>query len=136
LTGCVLDASAAIALLAPSQRTAAISAFASQGLEFIAPQIFLWEVRHAIVRLERRGLLPTGAVAASLAQLDANVRFVAAVAPNDLDRQIDIARQFRLGMYDATYLDLALREAISLASRDSALIAAAQAAGCAIIDLR
>ena len=46
---------------------------------------------------------------------------------------MDIARQYGLSFYDASYLVLALRDGIGLATLDKALQAAAQAAGIPLL---
>jgi hypothetical protein len=45
-----------------------------------------------------------------------------------------LARRYRLTVYDAAYLELALREAVALATLDQALVAAARAEGVRIFD--
>lgn len=42
---------------------------------------------------------------------------------------LETARRYRLSVYDASYLNLAMREALPLATVDGALRAAARAAG-------
>jgi predicted nucleic acid-binding protein len=49
------------------------------------------------------------------------------VDPVSCDRVFDLAVRHRLTFYDAAYLDLALREALPLASLDDALCDAARA---------
>jgi predicted nucleic acid-binding protein len=46
---------------------------------------------------------------------------------------IQLARSHRLSLYDAIYLDLAMREHLPLATVDTALARAAEAAGVALI---
>jgi predicted nucleic acid-binding protein len=47
---------------------------------------------------------------------------------------VALARQFRLTSYDAAYLDLALREGLPLATRDTHLASAARRAGVEVIE--
>jgi predicted nucleic acid-binding protein len=44
-----------------------------------------------------------------------------------------LARRHRLTVYDAAYLELALREVVPLATLDQALAAAAQAEGVSLV---
>jgi predicted nucleic acid-binding protein len=44
-----------------------------------------------------------------------------------------LTRQHRLTVYDAAYLELALREGVPLATLDSSLAAAARAEGVAVL---
>jgi predicted nucleic acid-binding protein len=137
LSRIVLDASAAIGLLVESQSTPAVEAMRGQGHEFLAPSVFTLEVRHAVLRLERRGILAVASVDSDLDVLETLIAFeppLAAAAARGA--VLALARRFALGAYDAAYLDLALRRQAALASRDSALIAAAQLAQCPMIDLR
>lgn len=46
---------------------------------------------------------------------------------------LELATKHRLSSYDARYLELALRLALPLASRDAALIAAAKAEGVSVL---
>jgi predicted nucleic acid-binding protein len=44
-----------------------------------------------------------------------------------------LARQFRLSVYDAAYLETAMRFGLALASRDAELVAAARQAGVKLV---
>lgn len=136
MTLTVLDASAAAAWMLRSQWTdSAERLLASAGERtFIAPHIFPVEVRSLMLKAERRG--------APAANLELNFAIVERV--NVKVRQPDdealllayaLARVERLSIYDALYLQLALREDAELASRDEALLTAAAAHGVLGIDL-
>lgn len=47
-------------------------------------------------------------------------------------KTLDLAMQYQLSVYDAAYLELALRKAIPLATLDAALIAAARTSGVSL----
>jgi predicted nucleic acid-binding protein len=131
----VLDASAAIGLLVESQSTPAVEAMRGQGHVLLAPAVFSLEVRHAVLRLERRGILAMAAIDSDLDVLETLIRFEP--APGTAEARGVIlahARRYALGASDAANLELALRRPAPLASRDSALIAAAQQAQCAVTD--
>jgi predicted nucleic acid-binding protein len=137
MADCVIDASVAVAVLAPSQATRALNAFAaSPPARLIAPAAFGFEIRNAVVRLERRGLLIPCAVDAALEALESDVLCEPAPDESEWRRILDIARSERLGAYDAAYLELALRTSAAVASRDASLIAAALARGVRVHDLR
>ena len=52
-----------------------------------------------------------------------------------LRRLLPLARQHGLTVYDAAYLELAMRRGVALATLDRGLAGAARAAGVAVIDL-
>jgi predicted nucleic acid-binding protein len=74
-TRVVLDASVALAWLIQSQHTPASIAFATQtaGDELVAPICFRWETRHALLKLERRGLLDASQVISDLTMLESRM---------------------------------------------------------------
>ena len=49
------------------------------------------------------------------------------------ERPIDLATQHKLTVYDASYLDLAIRSGLPLATLDDALIVAARAEGVPVL---
>lgn len=90
-----------------------------------APVLWWFEVRNLLITNERRGRLTKEQSDIALALLSRlNI---------DLDQSSDetavlgLARQYRLTVYDAAYLELAKRRALPLASLDSDLIQAALA---------
>ncbi len=130
----VLDASAAIARVLPSQKTsAAVDFFALAPQRFIAPRIFHWEFPNTLLRFERKGALTLeetdGAIAAWFSILD--IRDT--LSPLSL---ISLARTERLSPFDAAYLHLATQVGASIASRDQALLEAAHRRGVPVHDLR
>jgi predicted nucleic acid-binding protein len=91
-----------------------------------APVLWWFEVRNALVVNERRGRLDAAATAAILAHLEGlPIRL-------DVDQNGDVvlalARERRLTVYDAAYLELALRANAPLATLDQQLARAARAA--------
>ncbi len=99
--------------------------------EAVAPALWWFEVRNALLINERRGRLNLSQVTAVLAHL---VRL-----PITLDRDpasdvvLALARTHRLTFYDAAYLELALRRDGQLATLDQRLTAAARAAAVRLI---
>ena len=133
----VLDASAALAWILPTQATPAAAALLDQSgaLIFEAPDIFAWEVRNVLLTMDRRGVLVDGEYDEALAIYD---DLVVRLSPPvfEMDKLAVLARQARLSLFDAAYLALALDRDWALASRDETLLTVAKAAGVECYDLR
>lgn len=97
-----------------------------------APGLWWFELRNALIMNERRGRLSEADTALFLNSV---ARF-----PVSLDRDPDettvlmLARRHRLTVYDASYLELALRLGLPLASLDGDLRQAATACGVALLE--
>lgn len=93
----------------------------------MVPQLWHYEVRNALLVAERRGAIPQLAAESRIRGLSA----LPIVTDRDavLDQAMDLAIKHGLSYYDALYLELALREALPLATLDGRLNAAAMAAG-------
>jgi predicted nucleic acid-binding protein len=101
--------------------------------EAIAPSLWWFEVRNTLIVNERRGRLSEADTTIFLRELS---RFGVAIDREPQEAAIlTFARRHRLTVYDASYLELAQREAIPLASLDSDLRKAATALGVALIDV-
>jgi predicted nucleic acid-binding protein len=96
-----------------------------------APSLWWFELRNALVINEQRGRLSEADTALFLNSV--------ARLPVTLDRDPDgttvlmLARRHRLTVYDASYLELALRLGLPLASLDGELRRAATACGVALL---
>lgn len=132
----VLDASAALSFVVSSQATPASRLFAGTEDELLVPDIFFAEVRHALLRLERRGLADRERWLPSLSNLEKLVTGLAPLEGRTHQTVLEIATIWQLGYYDAIYLHAAVSESATLVSRDAALLVAAAKAGVACIDLR
>jgi predicted nucleic acid-binding protein len=134
----VLDASGALAIVLASQTTPASEAFFSRPLqELIAPAIFAFEVRNALLRAERRGLTGPDLVDLANERLGALVELRAwSSRSHDLARLVSLARREGLSLFDAAYLELAEHESAAIASRDGPLLEAAERRGVQTHDLR
>jgi predicted nucleic acid-binding protein len=133
----VVDASAALSFLTVSQQTdAARRHFAAQVDPYFVPDIFHAEIRHALLRLERKQVITPASCDQALEDL--KLWLAPAVATDEVATAsaFMLARGAGLGFFDAVYLQLALNASANLVTRDRALIGAAQAAGVAVIDLR
>lgn len=127
--GFVVDASVALGW-ALEDETHSLPAQALAQLlasEAWAPSLWWFELRNALVANERRGRLSEADTALFLNSV--------AHLPVKLDRDPDgttvlmLARCHRLTVYDASYLELALRLGLPLASLDGELRQAARACG-------
>ncbi len=131
----VVDASVAASWLMPDESDP-VADLALARLESdpgLAPAHWWFEIRNIFVTAERRGRLPgtqTERVLALLAKLPITIRHDA-----DEDAILRLARTHGLTVYDAAYLDLAVRSATPLATLDRALVAAAKAEGVMLIGI-
>lgn len=121
----VLDASVAAAWMLGDEAFAShhdirLSA-AAQGI--LVPALWWFEVRNALLIAERRGRISPSEAEDAMTMLD--------LLPTSTDRTPDhtlllrLARTHRLTVYDAAYLEVAVREAVPVATLDRALAAAA-----------
>ena len=96
-----------------------------------APSLWWFELRNALVQGERRGRLTETRTARFL-------RYISRL-PITLDRAPDetrvlaLARRHRLTVYDAAYLEVAMRLALSLATLDEELATVARSEGVPLI---
>jgi predicted nucleic acid-binding protein len=97
----------------------------------IAPVLWWFEVRNVLVVNERRGRIDPPGSAVFLIDL-ARLRIVLDRDP-DGEMVLALARTHRLTVYDAAYLELALRMDAALATLDRKLAAAARAAGVMVV---
>jgi predicted nucleic acid-binding protein len=96
----------------------------------IVPAVWPLEVGNVIARAEAKGLLPEARSAAFLALLrDMAIGIDARSGAFALTDTLQLARRHGLSTYDASYLELALREDLPLATNDAALRKALKKAG-------
>ena len=128
----VLNASVALVWCFEAEHTEPVIALLARLTETGAsvPQLWPLEALNGLIMAERRGRI-------DLARRDRLARFLRQlpVAIDDettlrlWDATAQLAERHRLTAYDATYLELALRLALPLATVDRALMAAANATG-------
>jgi predicted nucleic acid-binding protein len=128
----VVDASVMLTrALGELNPTAALTRERLQGERAFVPALWWFELRNVLVVNERRGRISetdTSAALVDWARLDITI-----------DRSPDeaiimtLARRHRLTVYDAAYLELALREGADLATLDASLAEAAQREGVALV---
>lgn len=134
----VLDASAALAW-AFQRSDPAEADLARARLERLAagealvPELWRLEVANALVVARRRDLITTARAHDFLSRLAAlPIRTHARGFADRRDRLFDLAQDYGLSAYEATYLDLALQTGSALAIFDRRLAAAAERAGVAL----
>lgn len=99
--------------------------------EAVAPSLLWFELRNILVVSERRkrlGQADTTAFLREFSRLPLRVDR----SPDELE-VLRLARSYQLSVYDAAYLELALREGLPLATLDTTLTKAAQAEGVRLI---
>lgn len=137
MTGFVLDASLTMSWLfgdaKPADRSYADSVLdALRAPDVLARVPVTWglEIANVIARAEARGLIEEAQSGAFIEMLAST-----AIRPDDatfsraLTDTLHLARRYRLSSYDASYLELALREGLPLATLDAELAKAARKAG-------
>ena len=92
-----------------------------------APGLFWAELRNALVMAERRGRLTPPGTAEALAEIE-SLDIALDHAPNNAVT-LRLAREHRITVYDALYLELAIRQQRKLATLDRALQRAAESEG-------
>ena len=129
MTQFVLDASvAAVWLLDDEQEPRAEEAlFELEKFGAIVPQLWHAEVRNCLLVAERRGRISAQDADERLKALS-ELPIQTDLEP-DHDHALQLARKYKLSLYDALYLELAVRKSTSLCSLDKALIKAASIEG-------
>lgn len=128
----VIDASALIPLVLEDEESAYSDAVIAHliGESGIAPAIFWFEIRNAMIVNERRRRLSQEQSRFFLHGLTE-----IGITIDDLPPEagvLELARRHQLSIYDAAYLDLAVRSGHALATLDGALRQAAQRVGVAV----
>jgi predicted nucleic acid-binding protein len=133
----VLDASVAVAWCFEDESTGfteGVLDLLSTGTEVLTPAIWPLEVANALLVAERRKRITVAQVTALLQRM-AGLRI--SVDPIQLgtafNQILSVARQNDLTEYDAAYVELALREALPLATRDDKLRRAATRVGITLV---
>lgn len=98
--------------------------------EAVVPALWPLEVGNVIVRAEAKGLVQEARSTEFLGLLDDMAIAVDGhTAAHALHDTMQLARRFRLSTYDASYLELALREGLPLATLDADLRSALTTTG-------
>jgi predicted nucleic acid-binding protein len=133
----VLDASIALAWGLPEEASPQADRFLSRvsGKDVLwVPSLWWYELANALTLAERRKRL-TEADGIQLRELYGMlpIKTDTIIGPEIIERLRTLAREYSLSAYDATYLELALRKGIRLATLDQNLQSATQKAGLATL---
>lgn len=134
----VLDAFVAVEWVASASAdpyALAVQARVQAGWGAVVPLLWPWEVANAVLMLERRRVLTSVEANQGLSELE---RFFSSKAqvketPVTMSRLVELARSYQLTVYDTTYLELAQREDLPLATLDGSLRAAALNVGVSLL---
>jgi predicted nucleic acid-binding protein len=133
IAGFIADSSVAIAWVVLSQsspRTVQLLDEVKVGTPFVVPVLWMFEVANALLALRRRQRIQRDEYDQALLDLRDSLPLVDDESPlRALDAISKLAEKHALSVYDAVYLELALRRNLPLASRDAALNKAAKNAG-------
>ena len=136
MTAFVLDASIALAWCFADEATPATDALLDRlaDEEAAAPALWRLEVANALAMAERRGRLSVVGLTRSVSLLQ---RLAVSIDSEGAERAfrelLDLARAERLTVYDAAYLELALRLGLPLASKDAKLRKVGAGLGLALL---
>ena len=126
----VVDASTAFAWVFPSQTSLEADALLTRigsGATPVVPSLWFLEVANGLLAAQRRKLLTASERNQALEQLSAlSVSVDEDVGRAAFGRISILAEKQGLSVYDAAYLDTALRRKLPLATRDRALVSAAR----------
>jgi predicted nucleic acid-binding protein len=96
----------------------------------LVPVTWGLEVANVIARAEAKGLVTEARSGAFLEMLEGvDIEVDSATFAHALSDTLQLARRYKLSSYDASYLELALRQGMALATLDEALQNAARKAG-------
>jgi predicted nucleic acid-binding protein len=135
----VLDASVAVAWCFPEESTPfteGVLDLLASGTEALTAAIWPFEVANALLVGERRKRISVAQVTTVLQRISALPITVDPVRTDTAFGQIlSVARQDQLTEYDGAYLELALREGLTLATMDKGLQRAARNAGVGLVTI-
>lgn len=138
---CVLDASVTLTWLLKDagERSEAyafdvLKQIRTPGTEVHVPATWGLEIANVIARSEAKGIVTEAQSEGFLAMLNASPIVVdGSTAAHALSETLQLARRYRLSSYDASYLELAMRAGLPLATLDEALQKAATKAGVKLL---
>ena len=138
MTRCVLDSSVALAWVLPGEGTDATEALldeiAADGAA--APGLWPLETANVLLQAEKARRITQDERRRSLTTLAAlPIHIDPDTAAQAFGRTLSLAETQGLTLYDASYLELALRLALPLASLDKPLRRAAEANGVALLGM-
>jgi predicted nucleic acid-binding protein len=133
----VLDVSATLPWFFEDEATGGSIALLDRLADAVAVVPVLWhvELANALLQGELRKRIDAAAVAEFLALINSlTIETDQWLDQRVLGTLLAVARRYRLTAYDSAYLELAVRRALPLATRDAALRGAARSAGVALAE--
>jgi predicted nucleic acid-binding protein len=132
LSGFVIDASVVAAWFLEEETDARVEYVVESlaRLGACSPSLFFFEIRNALLVNERRRRV-TAAQSAEFVRELSRMQIRLESPSQDVDL-LALARERKLTVYDAAYLELAIREGLPLATLDRALEKAANSEGVAL----
>jgi predicted nucleic acid-binding protein len=133
-----MDASVALLWLAPATNPAggdyaANTLAALKQSKAVVPSLFALEIANVISKIESKCIVTEADSQRYIALLERlNIITDQATAAHALSETLNLARRYKLSAYDASYLELALRAGLPLATLDTDLAKAATTAGVSI----
>lgn len=132
----VVDASVTLGWCLPDEANAYTAAVLARltADQAVVPAVWRLEVSNALLVAVRRGRVTQAQTLQSLALLDSlPIGIDLATTDPDGVKLVDLARNHGLTVYDATYLELAMRSGYALATQDRRLQSAMTAVGVALL---
>ena len=128
----VVDASIAAAWMLPDEQSDLADAVIDNigNTQAFVPALFWFEIRNLLIANERRRRIDPAKVDRLLSDLE-DLGLAIDTTPSSED-VLGLARRYGLTIYDAAYLELALRRSATLATLDGKLAIAARKAGIAL----
>jgi predicted nucleic acid-binding protein len=121
----VIDASVVVAWAFQERQDLAERILATAQTEAMrAPALWWYELRNVLIMGERRGRITEQQITSFLREVS-HLAITMDLSPDDT-ALLTLSRRHRLTVYDAAYLELALREALPLATLDAQLAVAAR----------
>jgi predicted nucleic acid-binding protein len=116
-------------------RQYSISVFMALGQrEILVPSLWIYEIANVLLVAQRRGRIPPERIQYALETVaDLNLR-IDEIVPESALRLTQLALQHGLTVYDAAYLDLALRSCAPIATKDKALLKAMESANVHLVN--
>jgi predicted nucleic acid-binding protein len=133
----VLDASVAVAWCFEDEATSfteGVLDLISFGAEAFVPSIWPCEIANALLAAERRKRIALARVTALLARIAGlPIQVRPGESKQAFEQILPLARQQALSQYDASYLELAMREGMPLATLDGKLLRVAKETGVGLL---
>lgn len=129
MTQFVLDNSVAMRWFMPSNKKAdqeyskkVLKSFSNPDVEVLVPNLWHLEAAHVLLMCEKRAEITVAQLESHIIQLEGLPIYVDPLTvQNAFGRTLSLARSYNLSAYDASYLELAIRESLPIATLDKKL---------------